>query len=154
MTNFIGDHTCKVDAKGRITYPSAFKKQMTGENQDRFVIKKDIYENCLVLFTLEEWERQNEIIMKRTNPYNKKHNQFLREFFKGTAELQLDANNRLLIPKRLLSEIGDANEVVMAGQFNKIELWNKATYDTIGDNVDDFQDLAGTIMGGNNDEDD
>ncbi|NBC83703.1 MAG: division/cell wall cluster transcriptional repressor MraZ [Bacteroidetes bacterium] len=148
MTNFIGDYQCKIDAKGRITFPSAFKKQITGEHPDKFVIKKDIYEKCLVLYTLEEWERQNELIKQQTNPYNKEHNRFLREFFKGTAELALDANNRLLIPKRLHSEIGDVNEVVLAGQFNKIEVWAKADYESLGNDEDEFADLANKILGG------
>lgn len=148
MTNFIGDYTCKLDAKGRLTFPAAFKKQNAGQSQDRYVVKKDIYEKCLILYSLDEWERQNEIIMKRTNPYNKKHNKFLREFFKGTAEVTLDANNRLLIPKKLLAEIDNTNEVVLAGQYKKIELWAKADYDAIGDNEEDFADLADELMGG------
>jgi len=148
MTNFIGDYQCKIDAKGRITFPSAFKKQITGEHPDKFVTKKDIYEKCLVIYTLEEWERQNELIKQQTNPYNKEHNQFLREFFKGTAELALDANNRLLIPKRLHNEIGDANEVVLAGQFNKIEIWAKTDYESLGNDEEEFADLANKILGG------
>lgn len=148
MTNFIGDYQCKIDAKGRITFPSAFKKQITGEYPDKFVIKKDIYEKCLVLYTLDEWERQNELIKAQTNPYNKEHNKFLREFFKGTAELILDANNRLLIPKRLHNEIDDTNEVVLAGQFNKIEIWARTDYESLGNDEDEFADLANKILGG------
>ena len=78
MITFIGEYTCKVDAKGRIMLPSAFKKQMSGSNQEKFVIKKDIFENCLVLFPIDEWERQNRIIRKKINPYKKEHNLFLR----------------------------------------------------------------------------
>jgi len=149
MTNFIGDYQCKTDAKGRITFPSAFKKQISGEHADKFVVKKDIYEKCLVLYTMQEWDNQSKLIQDRTNPYNKEHNKFLREFFKGTAEVVLDANNRLLIPKRLLAEINNATEVVLAGQFNKIEIWPKSEYESIGNNENDFADLANKIMGSN-----
>lgn len=150
MTNFIGDYTCKVDEKGRIIFPSALKKQIQEGTGEKFVIKKDIYEKCLVLYTIEEWERQNKIIREKINPYNREHNKFLRTFFKGTAEVTLDNNNRLLIPKRLLDEIGANKEVVLAGQFNKIEIWAKEDYDKIGCNEQEYIELAEKILGNNN----
>jgi len=97
MTTFIGDYTAKVDAKGRIVLPSAFKKQLDPAANERFVVKKDVFEKCLVLFPMDEWERQVAIIRSKLNPYNKEHNRFLRGFYKVTAELALDSNNRILI---------------------------------------------------------
>ncbi len=152
MTTFIGDYTCKVDAKSRILLPSAFKRQMSKDIQDKFVIKKDIFENCLLLFPIEEWERQNKILRSKTNPYNKEHNKFLRGFFKGIAEVLLDANNRLLIPKRLLDEIEADKELVLAGQFGKIEIWPKEIYHKIESGSPDFAALAEKIMGSINNE--
>ena len=116
MATFIGDYTCKVDVKGRIILPMAFKKQMPADAQDHFVVRKDIFENCLVLYSIEDWNRQLDKIRKRINPYNREHNMFLRNFFKGTAELSLDNNNRLLVPKRLMDLIGAERDVVLAGQ--------------------------------------
>ena len=147
MTTFIGDYTCKADAKGRITFPSAFKKQISSASADRYVVKKDIFEQCLVLYPMEEWERQNEIIRQRINPYNKEHNKFLRNFYKGTAEVTLDGNNRLLIPKRLLDLVEISKEVVLAGQGNKIEIWAKELYDRVDEPEEDFAKLAENIMG-------
>jgi MraZ protein len=147
MTMFIGDYTCRADAKGRITFPSAFKKQTTSASGDRFVVKKDIFEKCLVLYPMDEWERQNEIIRKRLNPYNKEHNKFLRNFYKGTAEVTLDGNNRLLIPKRLLDLVEISKEVILAGQGDKIEIWAKELYDKVDEPEEDFAKLAENIMG-------
>jgi MraZ protein len=42
---------------------------------DKFVVKKDVFEKCLVLFPMDEWDRQNSIIRSRINPYNKEHSQ-------------------------------------------------------------------------------
>ena len=150
MTIFIGDYTCKVDAKGRVMLPAAFKKQMPQAAQDKYVIKKDIYEKCLVLYPMDEWERQNQLIRQNINPYNKDHNRFLREFFKDTAEAELDANNRFLIPMRLLNLVGidKETEVVLAGQLGKIEIWAKEQYDKTSGQIDDFGELANKILGG------
>ena len=148
MTTFIGEYNCKLDAKGRLMLPAAFKKHLSANSQDRFVIKRDIYEKCLVLYPWDEWERMNKLIKKNTNPYNKEHNNFLRAFFKGTAELTLDNTNRLLIPKRLLEETNIANEAILAGQFGKIEIWAPDIYDSSMPTNDAFASLAETILGG------
>lgn len=148
MISFIGDYLCKIDSKGRALLPSAFKKQMPVTAGDRFVIKKDIYENCLILYTLDEWEKQNELLRSRLNPYNKEHSQLLRAYYRGTAEVALDANNRLLLPKRLLDLAGIAKEVYMSGQDKKIEIWSKEVYENNDIDEDKFADLAESILGG------
>ena len=147
MITFIGDYSCKLDDKGRVLLPAAFIKQMASSKQERFVLKKDLFESCLVLYPMNEWERQNEILRQNTNPYNREHNKFLRGFFKGTAEIVLDASNRLLIPKRLLDEIGAGREIVMAGQLGKIEIWPGEAYDRVESGDENFAKLAEKIMG-------
>jgi len=149
MATFIGDYTCKVDVKGRIILPMAFKKQMPADAQDHFVVRKDIFENCLVLYSIEDWNRQLEKIRKKMNAYNREHNMFLRNFFKGTAELSLDNSNRLLIPKRLMELIGAERDVVLAGQDGRIEIWAADIYDKIDMAPEDFANLAEKLMGGN-----
>jgi MraZ protein len=149
MATFIGDYACKVDVKGRIILPMAFKKQMPADTQDRFVVRKDIFENCLVLYAIEDWNRQLEKIRKRINQYNREQNMFLRNFFKGTAELSLDNNNRMLVPKRLMDLIGADRDVVLVGQDGRIEIWAADIYNKIDMPSEDFANLAEKLMGGN-----
>jgi len=147
MATFIGDYTCRADAKGRIILPAAFKKQMPAGAPDHFVVRKDIFERCLVLYSIEDWNRQIEKIRSRINPYNREHNIFLRNFFKGTAELSLDNNNRLLIPRRLLELAGITRDVVLAGQDGRIEIWPADVYEKIEMPSDEFANLAEKLMG-------
>ncbi len=149
MTSFIGDYICKLDSKNRVVLPVAFKKQMPITVNDRFVIKKDIYEKCLVLYSMEEWERQNNLIRSKINPYNKEHSKFLRAFYRGTAELTLDSNSRLLIPKRLAELVDISKEIYMSGQDRKIEIWSKENYELQEEKENDFADLAEKILGNN-----
>ncbi|OFY19987.1 MAG: hypothetical protein A2W98_13470 [Bacteroidetes bacterium GWF2_33_38] len=150
MTTFIGDYICKIDVKNRLVLPSAFKKQLDAGAQDRFVVKKDIFENCLVLYPMDEWTRQIELIRKNTNPYNRKHNEFIRGLFKNMAELSLDNVNRLLLPKRLTDLVSINKDVVLLGQDEKIEIWSQELYNQMdkGTSEDDFAALAEKIMGG------
>ena len=125
----------------------AIKKQMPAGAQDHFVVRKDIFEQCLVLYSIEDWNRQLERIRSRINAYNREHNLFLRNFFKGTAELSLDNNNRLLIPKRLLELAGIIRDVVLSGQDGRIEIWAADIYDKIDMPADEFANLAEKLMG-------
>ncbi|MFN8211427.1 MAG: division/cell wall cluster transcriptional repressor MraZ [Bacteroidales bacterium] len=147
MATFIGDYTCKLDVKGRIILPVAFKKQLPSGAQDHFVVRRDIFERCLVLYSIEDWNRQIDRIRASINPYNREHNVFLRNFFKGTAELILDGNNRLLIPRRLLDLAGIKKDVVLAGQDGRIEMWAADQYEKIDMPTDDFANLAEKLMG-------
>ncbi len=106
------------------------------------------------MYPMEEWDRQNKIIRSRTNPYNKEHARFLRMFFSGTAEVSLDSNNRMLVPKRLLEFAEIADEVVMAGQSGKIEIWASDQYGRVSAVDDDFAAMAEKILGGSFDEQD
>lgn len=151
MSNFIGEYNCKIDNKGRILFPSALKKQLP-ESYSHFVIKKDLFENCLVIYTDEEWENQNKTIRSGVNTFNKEHNRFLRGFFRGAAEIFLDSSNRMLIPKRLSEAIGVNKEVVLSGLDTKIELWAKESYDMMEEDENDFALLAEKIMQNRNEE--
>ena len=148
MITYIGDYTVRLDSKGRLSFPSAFKKQMKDASSEGFVLKRDIFEKCLILYPMEEWVRQNAMITERTNPYNKEHAKFLRMFYAGTAELILDASNRMLVPKRLLDHAGISDEVVLAGQAGRIELWPSDTYPGVSTADDDFAFMAEKILGG------
>jgi MraZ protein len=152
MITFIGDYTVRLDSKGRLSFPAAFKRQSRQVVQDGFVLKRDLFEKCLIMYPMEEWERQNKIIRSRTNPYNKEHARFLRMFFSGTAEVTLDANNRMLIPKRLMDYADISDEVVLAGQSGKIEIWASDQYGSVSQVDDDFAAMAEKILGGSNDE--
>lgn len=146
MTSFIGDILCKIEAKGRLSLPAIFKKQLD-KDQKRFIIKKDIYENCLVLYTEDEWSRQINILRKKLNLYNKNHSKFLRHFYRDTAELLMDNNGRMLIPKRLIDQVNINKEIYMLGLDTKIEIWAKEIYESIEADEDEFAQLAQNILG-------
>jgi MraZ protein len=146
---FVGEYICKLDSKGRVLLPSALLRQMPIEDRERFVLKKDIYTKCLVLYPASEWDRQNALLKKRLNPFNRKHAEFLREFYRGTAEVLLDGSNRMLIPRRLVEYMGEkSKELIFAGQDGKIEIWDKLAYDKAQTSDADFQQLADDILGG------
>lgn len=147
MITFVGDFECKTDDKGRIVFPSAFKKVLGAAEEMKFVVRKDLFEHCLVLFPYAEWENELNRLREKLNLYNREHSKFLRDFFKGSAEISLDGNGRFLIPKRLLELAGIDREVVMVGVDKKIELWDKVRYDQQQVDPEDLASLAEKLLG-------
>jgi len=147
MINFTGEHDCKVDAKGRIMLPIAFRRQMGEEEAYCFVVKKDLYEPCLELYTVAEWERQNKLVMNNYKPFNPDDRQFLRDFRMGATEVECDPTGRILIPRRLLIQVEIADEVVLSGSIGKIEIWSPVLYNNSGGDISAKRDRAERIMG-------
>ena len=148
MVTFIGDYTCRLDAKGRVLLPSAFRKLLNGDSESRCVLRKNLYEKCLDLYSIAEREKQTELVWAKVNPFNKKHAGFLREFFRGTAEVPIDSNGRILIPKKFFEFAGFSKDITLAGQDGKIEIWDTETYENSALGQDGFSDLADEILGG------
>ena len=147
MIIFTGEHDCKVDVKGRIMLPAAFRKQMGEVEVYRFVIKNDLYEQCLELYTIGEWEQQNNLILKTIKPYNPEHRQFLRDFRMGATEVECDPSGRILIPGRLLKQAAITNDAVLSGSIGKIEIWSPALYGDSGGDLAAKRNRAERIMG-------
>lgn len=146
---FVGEYSCKLDNRGRVLFPASLKRQLPAQEQEHFVLKRDLYEKCLLLYPIAEWERQNRIIKKRLNPFNREHAVFLREFYRGTAEILLDGNGRILIPKKLSEYLeSNGNELVFAGQDGKIEIWASQHYNSRKSSENDVANLAEKILGG------
>ncbi len=147
MTTFIGDFICKLDTKGRVVLPSLFKKVMTSVEENRFVVRKDLFESCLILTPYSDWEKEMEMIRSKVNLYNRTENKFYRQYYRGAAEIIFDNNGRMLIPKRLLEKIGEPKEIVLVGVDQKIELWSKSDYENDEMNENDLALMAENILG-------
>lgn len=146
MTTFIGEYTVKVDDKGRLVFPSAFKSVMPSGEGLRFVIKKDIFTDCLEMYTFREWERQSEEVKSRLNFFNRKHALFWREYMRDRAVVEPDPKlGRISIPRKLLEAIGVNKEVVFAGNDFKIEIWAREKYSENVISGEEFMTLAETL---------
>ena len=153
MTSFIGEFDCKVDAKGRVMVPSGLRKQLDPEDQEKFVLNRG-FEKCLVLYPKKVWSSISSELSK-LNQYKKKNREFTRYFYRGATEITLDGTGRILFPKRLMDYASVKKEVVLFAYFDRIEVWDKSTYDNLlTDEPDDFSRLAEEVMGNQKDEDD
>lgn len=161
MITFIGDISCRLDSKGRVAIPSAFRKKMRDELEAGFVLQKDMFDNLLVLYPMKEWEQRSETVRNRTSQFNKQHVRFVRIFTSGTLELYPDSAHRILIPRRFLDMVGIKDEAVFAGQAGKIEIFSPSTYEDfiagkyqpVSKEAEEFEKLMQEILEGQQDKD-
>jgi MraZ protein len=147
VNTLIGTYECKVDAKGRLMLPVAFKKQLASVTEKGFVLKRAVFQPCLELYPMQEWESMMQNINK-LNRFKKKNNDFIRRFTAGVKSIDLDVSGRLLIPKDLVGFAGITKEIVVTSAVNIIEIWDKDKYEkAIDDAANDFADLAEDVMG-------
>ncbi len=151
MVNLIGTYECKADTKGRLMMPSQLKKQLNSVLEEGFVLKRAVFQPCLELYPMSEWN----MLMQKVNKLNrfvKKNNDFIRRFTAGVKIVELDASGRLLIPKDLHSFAGISKEIVLSSAVNIVEIWDKDNYEkAINDATVDFAQLAEDVMGNDND---
>ena len=153
MDTIVGTYECKVDAKGRLLIPAPLKKQLATSLQNGFVLKRSVFQPCLELYPMKEWDLMM-LKINKLNRFVKKNNDFIRRFTAGVKVVEIDALGRLLVPKDLVSFANINKEVVFSSAVNIVEIWDKDLYEKSisGDDVD-FADLAEEVMGNINDDD-
>ena len=151
MNSFLGTYECKVDSKGRLMIPTSLKKQL-GDLEAGFVLKRSVFQPCLELYPMQEWNGMMQKINK-LNRFVKKNNDFIRRFTAGVKVVEIDALGRLLVPKDLVGFASISKDVVFSSAVNIVEIWDKELYEKSINGEDiDFADLAEDVMGNVNDD--
>ena len=139
MLSFIGDYTCKLDGKGRAVVPAVFRKEMQAIGETSFVLRRNIFDECIDVYPKGEWLNLIAGLRSKLSQFNREQSRFLREFFRGVLEVELDGNGRVLIPRKMLDDVGiTGEEIVMVGQDSKIEIWGKIKYEESTMDTDEF----------------
>ncbi|MGC6432271.1 MAG: division/cell wall cluster transcriptional repressor MraZ [Jejuia sp.] len=147
MHSLIGTYNCKVDVKGRMMIPAGMKKQFMPILDDGFVLRRSVFQKCLELYPMAEWQLLMQK-MNKLNRFKKKNNDFIRRFSAGARIIEVDGNGRLLIPKDLTVFAEIKKDIVLSPSINIIEIWDAALYEqSIDDVATDFADLAEEVMG-------
>ena len=147
MLNLIGTYECKADVKGRLMMPASLKKQLIPVMSNGFVIKRAVFQPCLEIYPMDQWNDLMEK-MSKLNRFNRKNVDFIRRFTAGVKTVEMDTAGRLNVPKDLALFAGVTKDVVLSSAINIVELWDKGAYEkAINDAANDFADLAEDVMG-------
>jgi MraZ protein len=128
-------------------FPSALKKQLNSVMQEGFVIKRSVFNKCLEIHPISEW---NVVVgqVNKLNRFVKKNNDFIRSYMSGLKAVDVDSSGRFLIPKDLFLFANLDREIVLSSSVNMIEIWDKNQYETsVAETLKGFGDLAEEVMG-------
>lgn len=146
MADLLGEYDCKLDAKGRMLFPAGLRKQLSGSDKDGFVINRDLFDSCLLLYTQSEWKKVSAEV-NSLNRFVARNVQFIRRFHNGATRVELDSAGRLLVPQSLAQYAGLDKEVKVIGSGDRIELWSAANYAKMMDQNVDMAALAEEVLG-------
>lgn len=132
VPSFSGKYYYTVDPKGRIIIPAPFREIITSNYSSKLYITNAPFDKCLFIYPMEEWNKLQEQI--RTKPKSDEAIRFfLRRVIASATETEMDRQGRILVPIALREDANINSNVVMAGQIERIELWDRSEWDVLFD---------------------
>ena len=120
----LGAHDHTIDDKNRLTLPARFREAF----QDGVVVTRG-FDGCLYVYRRPDWDRLVESRLATMDPLSKEGRRIQRFFFSGAAEADLDGQGRVLVPAALTRHAGLEREVVVAGNYDHLQLWSPAAWE-------------------------
>jgi len=143
---FTGNIDAKTDQKGRVFLPAAFRKILLANSVEGLILRRDVFQQCLVVYPLNVWNDLVDNITQHTNPFDRKGRENLRRFVADSESVSMDSDGRILIPRRYLESAGIEQEVRFIGMDNTIEIWNRQAAENLLSDTDSFADSIEGMM--------
>jgi MraZ protein len=129
---FSGKYYYTVDPKGRVMIPSPFREIISTNYSTKLYITNDLFDKCLHVYPQEEWIKLEE----KVRPLPKTLDEvkfFMRRVIASAQEVELDKQGRILVPAAHREDAGLNSDIVIVGQIDKIELWDRKEWDAVND---------------------
>ncbi|MGN1228358.1 MAG: division/cell wall cluster transcriptional repressor MraZ [Prevotella sp.] len=120
---FLGNYEARCDAKGRVFLPAVFRKILLGSGEEKLVLRRDVFQSCLVLYPESVWNEQMDSLRARLSRWNSQQQQVYRQFVSEAEMVQLDGNGRFLISRRSMKAVEMEADVRFVGMGDTIEIW-------------------------------
>lgn len=121
---FLGNIEAKTDAKGRAFLPAVFRKVLQASGEDILVLRRDVFQPCLVLYPESVWNERLDMLKQQLRQWKPVHQQMFRQFVSEAEVVTLDGNGRFLISKRLQRAAGISQDIQFIGMDDTIEIWS------------------------------
>ncbi len=120
---FLGNIEAKTDSKGRAFLPAVMRKVLQSAGEERLVMRRDVFQPCLVLYPESVWNEQMDTLRRRLSRWNREHQDLYRRFVAEAEIITLDANGRFLIPRRCQQQAAIGQDIRFVGMGDTIEMW-------------------------------
>ena len=119
---FIGEYSYSLDSKGRINVPSKFRKVLSNDNDNTFVITRGM-DSCVWVYPLIQW-KDIESNLRNLSSLSKIHRAFVRNTVRYATPSTYDRQGRITLPPSLINYAKLDKDVLIIGMVNKMEIWN------------------------------
>lgn len=121
---FLGNIEAKTDTKGRAFLPAVFRKVLQASGEENLVLRKDVFQKCLVIYPESVWNERLDQLKQQLRPWKQAHQQMFRQFVSEAEVVTLDGNGRFLISKRLQKIAEIDQDIQFIGMDDTIEIWS------------------------------
>lgn len=145
MATFRGSYRHSIDHKGRVSIPARFRRLLSGDASETFVILRGL-EACVSLYPADEFKRQEDRLRSRSfsDPINRRYQRML---LLDSRDETLDAQGRVAIPPSLIAHALLKQEVLVNGVLDHIEIWNPESFEKYVASSDrSYEDMAGELL--------
>ena len=146
---FLGNIEAKTDAKGRAFLPAVFRKVLQASGEENLVLRKDVFQSCLVLYPESVWNARLDMLKSQLRPWESVHQQDFRHFVSAAEVVTLDGNGRFLISKRLQKIAEIDQDIQFIGMDDTIEIWSPRNLERTLKTDEDFEKEFEQIMNAN-----
>lgn len=147
---FLGNIDAKTDTKGRAFLPATFRKVLNASGEESLILRKDIFEPCLVLYPQSVWNQRMDALRKRLSRWNKHDQMIYRQFVTDVEIITLDNSGRFLIPKRYLKMVNIDQQIRFTGMDDCIEIWATGDSEQPFMSAEEFSKAMEETMGTDN----
>jgi len=144
---FLGNIEAKIDAKSRVFIPAAFRRILQAEGQLSLYLRKDIYQDCIVIYPQSVWEEELTLLRSRLNKWIPEEQELYRQFMLEAVSVEMDSSGRILIAKSLLNLSHIDTDVRFLGVDNTIEIWPKESLEKARVEPEIFKQKISALMG-------
>lgn len=145
MSFFKGQETFSLDNKGRVNIPAKMRRALSPDANNTFILTRGI-DKCIVAYPMDEWKKYEERYI-RMNQFNEENRFFLRTILAWCEEVEIDAQQRIMISKKYLDFADLENKVTVVGMIDHIEFWNPDEFEKYLNGQDDsYEQIAAKVM--------
>ena len=143
---FLGNIEAKTDTKGRAFLPAVFRKVLQASDEENLVLRRDVFQKCLVLYPESVWNARLDLLKQHLRPWKQSHQQMFRQFVSEAEVVTLDGNGRFLISKRLQKIAEIDQDIQFIGMDDTIEIWSPRNLEQTLKTDEDFGSEFENIM--------
>lgn len=147
MQQFLGNIEAKLDVKGRVFVPAAYRRSLEKEGSSALILRLDKVSKCVKIYSECEWNRIDEEFKSKLNLWDKNDLLLYRMFTSQVEQVELDASGRILLQKKHIDAIGVATEVLFVGVGSYFEVWGKDNFESGLLDDADFSEALQAKMG-------